>query len=113
MVKLKANQEQKPDAKAWSILSIIATVISIAIWIYCFAVSGGSTNESGPGAVWWFLILYYSSLGIPLAIASIAFGIIGLKTNLRWLSIISLSLKAIMIITIAVLLLVTTVHPSI
>ena len=100
----KIEQEKKQDRKVWSILSIIATIIPIILWVYCFIASGGSASENGPGAVWWLVIMYYWSLGIPLAAISIAFGIVGLKTSLRWLSIISLLLKAIMIIAIILLL---------
>lgn len=100
----KIEQEKKQDRKKWSVLSIVATIIPIMLWIYCLIVSGGSASENGPGAVWWLIIMYYWSLGIPLAVISIKFGIIGLKTSLRWISIISLSLKAVMIITIILLL---------
>ena len=100
----KIEQMGKQDRKVWSILSIVSTIIPIILWVYCFIVSGGSANENGPGAVWWLMIMYYWSLGIPLAVISIAFGIVGLKTSLRWLSIISLLLKAIMIIAIILLL---------
>lgn len=102
----KNEQEKKQDRKVRSILSIIATIIPIILWVYCFITSGGSASENGPGAVWWLVIMYYWSLGIPLAAISIVFGIDGLKTSLRWLSIISLLLKAIMIIAIVLLLLV-------
>ncbi|MBR3052049.1 hypothetical protein IKG60_00305 [Candidatus Saccharibacteria bacterium] len=97
---VKIEQEKKQDRKVWSILSIIATIIPIMLWSYCFMVSGGSTSENGPGAVWWLMIVYYWSLGVPLAVISIAFGIVGLKTSLRWLSVISLVLKAITAIAI-------------
>ena len=100
----KIEQEKKQNRKAWSILSIIATVIPIILCIFCLIVSGGNTSENGPGAIWWLWIAYYWSLGIPLAVISIAFGIIGLKTRLRWLSIISLSLKVLMIVVIVSLL---------
>ncbi len=100
----KTEQEKKQDRKVWSILSIVSTIIPIILWVYCFVVSGGSTSENGPGAVWWLVIMYYWSLGIPLAAISIAFGIVGLKTSLRWLSIVSLLLKVTMIIAILLLL---------
>ena len=90
----------------WSILSIIATIIPIILWSYCFIVSGGSNSgsgESGPGMVWWFIAAYYWSIGIPLAVISIAFGKLGLETHLRWLSITSLSLKGAMIVAIILL----------
>lgn len=100
----KIEQRGKQDRKVWSTLSIVATIIPMILWSFCFIVSGGSTSENGPGAVWWLMIMYYWSLGIPLAAISIAFGIVGLKTSLRWLSIVSLLLKAIMIIAIVLLL---------
>jgi len=100
----KIEQTKKQDRKVWSILSIIFAIIPITLWVYCFIASGGSASENGPGAIWWLIAIYYLSLGIPLAVISMAFGIIGLKTSLRWLSIISLLLKAMMIIAIILLL---------
>lgn len=109
----KPNQEEKQDHKEWPVLSIIATIIPIALWTYCFIASGGSTSENGPGVVWWLIGIYYWSLGLPLAGISIAFGVKGLKTSLRWLSIISLLLKAALILAIVfaiVRLLITIYH---
>ena len=100
----KIEQNKKQGCKVWSILSIITAIIPVLLWAYCFIVSGGSTSENGPGAVWWLMIMYYWSFGLPLAIISIAFGIVGLKTSLRWLSEISLSLKVVMIVAIVLLL---------
>jgi hypothetical protein len=100
----KIEQRGKQDRKVWSTLSIVATIIPIVLWVYCLIVSGGSISENGPGAVWWLMIMYYWSLGIPLVVISIAFGIVGLKTSLRWLSIVSLLLKAVRIIAIVLLL---------
>lgn len=81
----------------------MATLIPIILWVYCFVVPGGSANENGPGAVWWLMVMYYWSVGIPLIAVSIAFGITGLKTKLHWLSIVSLSLKAAMIVAVILL----------
>lgn len=103
----KIEQEKKQDSKVWSILSIIATIIPIMLWSYCLIVSGGSTSENGSGAIWWLMVMYYWTLGFPLAVISIVFGIIGLRTSLRRLSIISLLLKATMIIAIVSLLFVS------
>lgn len=92
------GKKKKQDRKVWSILSIIATMIPILLWGFCeivIATNGGDRSESGAGAIGWIMVMYYWTLGIPLAIISIAFGIVGLKTSLRWLSIVSLSLKAI------------------
>ena len=92
--------ENEQDSRPWSILSMAATMTPIVLYAFCSIASSGSSNENGAGAVWWLLIMYYWTLGIPLAIASIVFGIKGLKTNLRRLSIASLVLKAVIIIVI-------------
>lgn len=81
----------------------MATLIPIIPWVYCFVVPDGSANENGPGAVWWLMVMYYWAVGIPLIAVSIAFGITGLKTKLHWLSIVSLSLKAAMIVAVILL----------
>lgn len=100
----KNEQKEKQDCKTWSVLSIIATIIPIMLWTYCFVSSGGGVEKSGYGAVWMLIGIYYWSLGIPLMVISIVFGVKGLKTSFRWLSIISLLLKAVMIVVIALLL---------
>ncbi len=96
----KRNQ----DRKIWSILSFVTTIVPIILFVYCFSVSRGSFNENGAGVIWRLVIIYYYSLGIPLFVMAISFGIIGLKTSLRWLSIVSLSIKAVMIVAIVVFL---------
>lgn len=97
---VETNQNKKQDRKVWSILSIIATSMPIFLWLFCLIVSGGNTSENGSGGVWWLMIMYYWSIGIPLAILSIVFGIIGLTTSLRRLAAISLMLKIATIIAI-------------
>lgn len=86
-----------------AIISLVATIIPILLFTYCFITSGGSTSENGPGAIWWLMIMYYWSIGVPLLAVAIAFGILGLKTNLRWVAILSLSLKALTLIFIILL----------
>lgn len=86
-----------------AIISLVATLIPIFLFIICLIISGGSADENGPGFVWWFMIMYYWSLGLPLFAVAIAFGILGLKTDLRPVAIISLSLKALTLIFIILL----------
>ena len=93
----KATHDNK---KYYAIISLICTIIDASLWACCAIASGGSGNENGPGAVWWLLAFYYDSVGIPIVILSIVFGIKGLRTKLRWIAILSLILKAIMVITI-------------
>ena len=89
--------------KIWSILSFITSIIPIALFIYCLIISGGSLNEGSSGAIWWIMVIYYWTAGIPLAIAAIFFGIKGLDTSWRRLAIVSLSVKAIVIAAICLL----------
>lgn len=59
-------------------ICLILSLIPIFLILYCFIESGGDTSEAEDGAVWWLVIVYYMSVGIPLAITSI---ICGLKSN--------------------------------
>lgn len=102
VAKMRRDKKQEKFSK----LSIIFTMVPVALWVYCLIVSGGSTSEGDSGAIWWLIFMYYSSIGIPLAALSIAFGIMGLKTDLGWLSIISLLIKITMIIIIVSLMIV-------
>lgn len=97
----KKQENPKYNIKAYSIIAFIAAIIPLLLWAYCLIVSGGSFNENGPGAVWWLLVMYYGSIGIPLAIASICFAAAGLKTKYKTLATISMVTKIITIIIIA------------
>ncbi len=97
---MEAKQKQAKDYRKWAKWSIVFTMIPIVLWVTCLIISGGDGSENGPGMVWWFMVMYYWSFGVPLAILSIIFGIMGLKSDLRWLSIVSLLIKTV-VITIA------------
>lgn len=94
----KMEQDKKKDNPAWSILSILATLTPIFLFIYCLIYSGGSGSENGAGAIWWLMIMYYWTVGFPLVIASIVFGFLGLRTSTRWLAITSLVIKILTIL---------------
>jgi hypothetical protein len=93
--------EPKMDGYSkYAIASLLIALIPVVLFLYCYVASDGSTNEGGAGAVWWMVIIYYWTLGIPLAIASIVLAIMGLKSKFRWASIVSLSLKVLVLATI-------------
>ncbi|MBQ3441152.1 TM2 domain-containing protein [Candidatus Saccharibacteria bacterium] len=96
----KKRENPKYNIKAYSIIAFIAATIPLLPWTYCLIVSGGSFNEGGAGAVWWLMVMYYWSIGIPLAIVSICFAIAGLKTKYKALATISIVIKIVTIITI-------------
>ncbi len=83
-----------------AIASLIIALIPVVLFLYCYVTSDGSTNEGGAGAVWWMMIFYYWTLGIPLAIASIVLAVMGLKSKYYWASIVSLSSKALLLVLI-------------
>lgn len=87
-----------------AIISVFAAAAPITLFIYCLITSGGSFSEGEPnGGIWWLVILYYWSVGIPLCVLSIMFAIQGLKSNLRWLAIFSLCLKVALIVLIVLI----------
>lgn len=98
MIKKTQNGQ---DGTVWPAVSFVTAVVPVILWVYCLVVSGGSLNEGGSGAVWWLMIIYYWTIGIPLAIISVVSGIKGLKTGLWKLAILSLLLKVALIILIA------------
>lgn len=100
---VKSSKEKK-DCRAWAIVSFVATMIPIILWSYCLLASGGSRTENGSGSAMALIFVYYCTAGIPLAVASIIYGKMGLDTSLRWLANLSLWLKSIMIIVVGLLL---------
>ncbi len=98
------NQNKQKDHKVWSIVSIISALIPLFLWTYCIIISGGNTNEGqSSGGVWWLMIWYYFTIGFPLMIVSVAFGIIGLGTSLKGLATLSLIIKTLTIIFVMLL----------
>lgn len=93
-------QDQERNNKPWAVLSMVATIIPILLWLYCIVTSKGSFNESGTGVVWWLMVIYYWTLGIPLFIMSLVFGVKGLKTNSYKLATASILLKVATIVGI-------------
>ena len=91
------SPEEKYNRLYPAIVSLITAAVPFFIWTSSIRTSGGSLSESGEGAVWWFVIMYYISLGFPLAIISFVFGFIGLKTRFYWLATIALLIKVITI----------------
>lgn len=80
------NSVDQPVSKNWAIASMVLSAFPILILVLCVIASGGSFNENGPGAVWWLLAMYYFTVGVPFLAMSIAFGVVGLKSELSWLA---------------------------
>ena len=71
------SNKQKSDK--FAAISFVLSIIPIMLILHCFYTSGGSFSEGyGNGAVWWLLIMYYCTIGLPIAVAAI---ILGLKSN--------------------------------
>ena len=92
MSNLEENRNKKNGLS--SIVSLIGAMIPLLLIAYCLIISGGSTSEAGAGAVWWLMIIYYGSIGIPMLIISIILGIVGLKTYRRKLAVLSLCITS-------------------
>ena len=73
-----------------SIASFICAIIPIALLFYCLIVSGGSGSENGVGAVWWYVVIYCWTIGLPLFIVWLVCGILGVKSTRPKLAITSL-----------------------
>ena len=76
------NKKKSSSFSGYGKIALILSFIPIFLFIFCFIYSGGSSDESGEGAIWWLLILYYWSFGVPLLITSIVLAIIGLKKDI-------------------------------
>ena len=93
----------------WATLSFIFTLIPLFMWAFCFIFAHINYNKGGSADIFWLMFSYYATVGIPFCIMSIVFGLVGLKSSLYGLAIASLVIKAITILTIALLLLLPSV----
>lgn len=72
------KQKTTKDIRVSNILKIISLCLSIfplVLILYCVIASKGE-GEDGAGAIMWLVILYYWSLGVPVAIAAVVTGVI-------------------------------------
>ena len=74
-----ATTGERKSVNISGIFAIILSLIPVIVYVSCFFGSSGSTSEDGTGAVWWLLVIYYWTVGIPIFIASVILGLIGLK----------------------------------
>lgn len=91
--KLIANKVYQADmdkrSKRCANISFILAIIPVLLLIFCVLYSQGE-GEDGNGAVGWLLILYYATVGIPIAVASFITGIISLNIRKNILAIIGI-----------------------
>ena len=78
------------ESKKYARISLILALIPVILIVFCYIKSLGSFDESGAGAIWWIVILYFMTVGIPVAIASIILGIVSFLYNKNALAIISI-----------------------
>ncbi len=78
---IELAKKQEKNNKNNSFNSLVCALIPIILYVYCYIKSRGDGSEAGAGAIWWLMVLYYWTLGIPLFIASLVFGFSALKKN--------------------------------
>ncbi len=95
----KLGQNLKLRGNAWTILSL-ALALTPFIFVY-FKIMNSSSDAplSGLGRALYLLVLFndYWWLDLLIEIIAVVFAILGLKSRLRWLSIITLCLEIIVI----------------
>lgn len=84
--------------RVFTYISIFTGLVPVLLILYCYNISGGSFSEAGSGAIWWLMIMYYGTFGIPLFILSIVFALYGLKSSKKILAIFSLFITCLPII---------------
>ena len=99
------NDVESKKKSKYTYLSIISACIPIMLIVYCLIYSGGSLSEASDGAVWWLLIIYYWSVGIPQFILSLVWGISGLVKEKNKLAILGIIIDLIPLIIFLVFLL--------
>lgn len=72
----KSKKVGKDKGARWGKTSLILALIPIILFTYCLLYSGGSLNEGDDGAVWWLMIMYYWSFGIPFFLISLFSGLV-------------------------------------
>lgn len=91
-------KETKPKKKGISaIIGFCLALVPYIVAFICFALAGFNLASEASSVVWWILIAYVATAGVPVLIVSIIFGLFGLRTLRKTLSIIGLILDVIVI----------------
>ena len=72
--KVKVNNES-------GYIALYLSLALVAVIIFCYIFSGGSFSEQDDGFIWFFAGMYLVIGELPVTIASIIFGIKGLKNE--------------------------------
>lgn len=100
-----SNNNHPKNSSANSVVSLVCAIIPIILYSVYFIhilsrpVSG--TDQSG-----WILVIYYWTVGFPLALAWLICGILGLKSKKRKMAIASLAIKPIGLVVFILLMLI-------
>ena len=92
----------KNKYKLYSILSLFLSLIPIALILYCYIYSGGDLSENGNGVVFWYVMIYFGTIGLPLAFLSIFLGIKSFKTKKTLLSALGIIIGALPFLVIII-----------
>ena len=79
------NNNQQKKINYPGIISLILAIIPYLLFAFCYIMSNGE-GEDGAGAIIWLFVIYLWSVGIPIFIASVVFGILGLIKYKRFKS---------------------------
>lgn len=74
----------------------------LGVILVCFVLSGGQFDEQG-GIVWLFAGIYCFIFELPIMIASIIFGIKGLKSDIKYPSYISFVINILKIVFVIII----------
>ncbi len=91
------------SSKFSAIISLVCSPIPLIFMIYCLIAFGDSVNKPGGGDAFALtLAVYYMTIGFLVFLLWLVCGIIGLKTSKRKLAIISLILRPVGFLIIAI-----------
>lgn len=102
-------KENKKNYLKYSILSILLGLIPIMIITALYIYSGGDLSENGDGAVFWFVPIYFLTIGFPLAVYSVFLGIKSFKIKKNILSIIGIIIGSLPFACVAIIMLLSTI----
>ena len=90
------------SSKFSAIISLVCSPIPLVFIVYCLIAFGGSMNKPGGSDAFALALAgYYTTIGFFVFLSWLVCGIVGLKTNKRKLAIISLILRPVGFLVIA------------
>lgn len=88
--------------KIYSLISLLLALIPILLITCCYIYSNGDTSENGKDSIFWLVVIYFWTIGLPVAYMSVYLGVKSFKIKKNIFSILGIIIGALPIVILSI-----------